>query len=355
VERTVALRLRRAMDDGVLRVPATALVESADLADTPVLLGHDAAGRCLFFEGEPARRCTIHGQLGHDALPVACQQFPRVSVLTPLGTAVSLSHYCPTAAALLFESPDPMDVVEDPTAFPPDRGYDGLDARSALPPLLRPDALLSWEDHARWEAHVVAVLGSPAQPEEALTRLTHQAERARLWKIDKGPLSAWLAATLVDDGVPAETPRMTFEDALALRDAIVRCVPAALRAPILSERSLGEADRLHVAPHWASWSRVVARYLAARAFAGWCAVQGQGLRTAVTYLWVVRAVLRAEAAQACAAAHEDLDRRTLEAAVRAADLLFLHLADPNAVAASVSRVEGKPWRADRPWAVMLAR
>ena len=67
-------------------------------AETPTLLA-TAHGRCVFHD--PAGRCAIHSALGHDALPLACRQFPRVSVTDPRGVSVTLSHYCPTAAALL--------------------------------------------------------------------------------------------------------------------------------------------------------------------------------------------------------------------------------------------------------------
>ncbi len=69
-----------------------------DTTEAPALLA-TAHGRCVFHD--PAGRCAIHSALGHDALPVACRQFPRVSVTDPRGVSVTLSHYCPTAAALL--------------------------------------------------------------------------------------------------------------------------------------------------------------------------------------------------------------------------------------------------------------
>lgn len=354
VERHVELRLRQALDAGVLRAPAGALRE-VEGKGAAVLLGHDAAGRCLFFEGDSGRQCTIHRELGHEALPVACQQFPRVAVLTPLGISVSLSHYCPTATALLFDHRGPLVLVENAPAFPEARSYEGLEARGALPPLLRPDALLSWDDYAHWESHVVRMLEAPALPEQALARLTRQAERARGWEIERGPLSTWLSACLHDDPVVLEVPRLTVADAVALREVITQCVPEPLRPSVPLQVALEHADARHVANQWSAWSPVVARYLAARAFASWCALQGQGLRTAVAYLWTVLGVLRAQVAQTCAEAERALDRSTLESAIRASDLLLLHLADQDAVAACVSRVERKVPPVDRPWAAMLAR
>ena len=48
------------------------------------------------------RRCAVHRQLGRETLPSACRDFPRVVTLTPLGVSITLSHYCPTAAGMLF-------------------------------------------------------------------------------------------------------------------------------------------------------------------------------------------------------------------------------------------------------------
>lgn len=103
-----------------------------------VVLAPEVSGRCVFLEGAGGRsRCAVHHRLGEGALPSACRQFPRVVTLIPLGLSVTLSHYCPTAASLLFRPDIPRDagppgprrsaippvphlwVVEDPPAFPP--------------------------------------------------------------------------------------------------------------------------------------------------------------------------------------------------------------------------------------------
>ncbi len=92
---------------------------------------------------------------------------------------MTLSHYCPTAAGMLFPcqseelgspgdeesagprgSGDPaLRIVEDPPAFPADWPWEGLDARDALPPLLRPGVLMDWPSLERWERFAVSVLG----------------------------------------------------------------------------------------------------------------------------------------------------------------------------------------------------
>jgi hypothetical protein len=124
----------------------------------------------------------VHRRLGPEALPSACRQFPRVVTLTPLGASVTLSHYCPTAAGLLFRDDVPLAIVSDAPAFPPSWPYDGLAARDALPPLARPGVLMSWPSHARFEAHAVATLArEELTPEAALAVLGATAERLRSW------------------------------------------------------------------------------------------------------------------------------------------------------------------------------
>ena len=63
-----------------------------------------ATGACVFFEGDRGNLCAIHRELGVESLPMACRQFPRVVLEDPRGTLISLSHFCPTAAALLHAS-----------------------------------------------------------------------------------------------------------------------------------------------------------------------------------------------------------------------------------------------------------
>ena len=76
-----------------------------------VVLRTDDAGRCVFLDPRrrPSGLCTIHRDLGEDALPSACRHFPRVVTLTPLGVSVTLSHYCPTVAGILLRPVIPRD------------------------------------------------------------------------------------------------------------------------------------------------------------------------------------------------------------------------------------------------------
>ncbi len=102
---------------------------------------------------------------------MSCVHFPYVCLIDARGVHVTLSHYCPTAASLLFEHRGPIQIVEGP---PPIAGLEipeGLDARESLPPLRdssRPTthdprpSLMSWEEFSEWEQQEVDSLGDLA-------------------------------------------------------------------------------------------------------------------------------------------------------------------------------------------------
>ena len=230
VEPDVDLHIRNALSSGTLRVPEAVIPSPLPgtqarrptpcfrpVAGLPhgarVVLAADSAGRCVFLEAD--RRCAVHRQLGLDALPSACRDFPRVVTLTPLGVSVTLSHDCPTAAAMLFAVPrdnrlpgpegSAVQIVENPSSFPSSWPYEGLDARDALPPLLRPGVLMDWPSLERWERFAVAVLGGEGRsPEAALDLLTTAAEEARRWTPDNGPFAECYARVL-DEALRDET------------------------------------------------------------------------------------------------------------------------------------------------------
>ncbi len=377
--------------------PVSALLRDvAGLDDEHVsLLGQDARGRCLFLEEpggtapaplEPPRgcaevnsaaplprepggtapagmrlrlpgsrrtACAVQRQHGPSALPMACRLFPRVCLLEPRGVSITLSHYCPTAAALLLRDDVPLAIVRDPPAFAADAPWEGLDAREALPPLLRPDALLDWNSHAAWEAHVIATLGrADRAPEDALDTLACQAERARAWRHVDGPLDVWLrAALLVDAHDPGARRRLHGLSTgpagdLALFARALGAVPEGAR-PLLRGVDdvpslagvLADVDARFVAPAWAAVAGPVRRYLAAHAFASWSAHQGRGLRTRMLALDVALAVLRVQAARVCRQVAHRLESALFVEAVRASDLLLMHLASREALHASLSACE----------------
>jgi hypothetical protein len=119
---------------------------------------------------------------------------------------------------------------------------------------------------------------------------------------------------------------------------VADCVPHRALLPPAAE-GVDEADERWVAPTWPSLALPIRRWLAAKAFASWLVLQGDGLRTAVLGLRVALGVLRAEAARGAAEAGRPLDAALLKEAIRRADLLLVHLADPEALARRLSRCE----------------
>lgn len=117
------------------------------------------------------------------------------------------------------------------------------------------------------------------------------------------------------------------------------CVPDRALVPPAPE-GLEDADARRVAPAWPTFGRPIRRWLAAKAFASWLVLQGEGLRTAVLGLRVALGVLRAEAARGCAESGRILDAELLKDAVRRADLLLVHLADPEALVRALGARSG---------------
>jgi hypothetical protein len=89
-------------------------------------------------------------------------------MIDPRGVHVTLAHYCPTAAAMLFQHEGPIEVVEGPSPVPLLEIPEGLDARESLPPLREPSpggssdatrsVLMSWEEFADWEREELKTL-----------------------------------------------------------------------------------------------------------------------------------------------------------------------------------------------------
>lgn len=371
VERAADARLRALVARGALDLGATVggpsaaaeclLPRLSDADDEHVSrLGHDDAGRCLLLEaprpGTQRAACAVQRQHGPGALPVACRLFPRVALLEPRGVSLTLSHYCPTVAARLLRDDPPLAVVTHPPAFPDDGAYEGLDARAALPPLLRPDALLSWDAHAAFERHAVATLArDDLAPEAALDRLASQAERARAWRAADGPCDAWVEAALASPlpvepgalhrvhGLPdgAAGDLLLFERALASVPSQARGLLRGIDDVPRAAADLAALDARLVAPGWADVARPVSRYLASKAFASWAAHQGRGLRTTVLALGVALAVLRVQAARLASRAGHVVDGQLIVEAARASDLLLLHLASREDLHAALSACEGR--------------
>jgi Fe-S-cluster containining protein len=230
----------------------------ADDAAGVAVLAMDADG-CAFY-APAGRRCTIHGALGHDALPLACRQFPRVTLRDPRGTAVTLSHFCPTAARLL-DADAPVSIVVDPPAFPAAGEYVGLDATGVMPPLLRPGLLMDWD--AWWECERLAVelVGNfRGSSRDALAHAAGAVHAIRSWR-PGGTALVDVVRSVFRDARPVPS-RLT--DPSVLVERAREAIPSALR-PAALPCSPRPRDA------------VINRFLAAHAFANWTAYGPAGL------------------------------------------------------------------------------
>jgi Fe-S-cluster containining protein len=233
-----------------------------------------ADGTCTFFERD-SHLCAIHHAAGHAALPLSCRMFPRVVLHDGRGTLISLSHFCPTAAGLLFETGDaspPTGVVDAPSTLTEVGPLDGLDAREAWPPLLRPGVMMDLESYAAWERLGVELLTregiAPGVSLDVLAAAT-------------GDIAAWS---------PGETRPLLH----AVRDAFGTLAPP---TAVLTEHE-----------------HALKRWLAARLFGNWIAYQGDGLQAIVRYLHGCLATFTTELAR---------DGSPLEA-IRRSDLQIVH-------------------------------
>src|SRR5262245_26286083 len=153
------------------------------------MLERTGDGGCVFFERD-SHLCVVHRDLGESALPLTCRHFPRVSLQDSRGTFVTLSHFCPTAAGMLFREDVPLAIVRGPQAFPLD-DYDGLRVTTDdLPPLLHPGMLMDLEGYSAWEAHMVARCAvSGTSPETVLATLVRDAAILRHWQPGRSSLA----------------------------------------------------------------------------------------------------------------------------------------------------------------------
>ena len=235
------------------------------------IAARDARGACTFLDGTNGL-CSIHREGGVHALPLTCRMFPRVVLHDARGTFISLSHFCPTAASLLFEVPVDLAIVEAPAALADIGPLDGLDARDVWPPLLRPGLLMDPDSYGAWERRALSLLTrGDAAPADALAALEDTTARITSWRPGSG----------------------------ALRDA----VDAAFDA--LGSHDAADSVRDRAA---------VKRWLAARLFGAWIAYQGDGLAATIAYLRSCLETFDTEYA---------VDGSTLEA-IRRSDLLIVH-------------------------------
>lgn len=232
---------------------------------------------------QPDGHCVFHGAAGcgvYAARPASCAHFPYVCLVDQRGVHVTLSHYCPTAAALLFDANGPVRIVEGASPVSGFEIPEGLDAREALPPLESPTRLMSFEAFAEWERAEVAKEASAPGMSQALVLF----ERAR-------------------EAVPAPW--------------------AWAEAPSDLER----AWQALAAPAWPRFAAVAQRYRAGKVFASWAAYTDGGLAAVLRVADIADAVLRVEAVRECVTAGRALDVDLLTSAIRQSDLLLVHYAD----------------------------
>lgn len=298
------------------------------------LLVPDAAGTCIHFDGT-SRLCKVQREHGEDMLPEACYQFPRRALIDDRGTFVALSNFCPTAATLLCESDGDLAIVASPSAFPERRVYEGLDARGQWPPLVRPGVLFDLASYSRWETFIVSTFASGVSARAALARIVATAERLRAWTPARGPFDSWITTSLQRS--PMDSHDLTIYDRYRAPEAfeqLRRFVPQGLNAPP-AVSDVGSVTELGSSVE----SRAVNRYLASKAFASWCAYEGQGVRTLVAELLASELVLRVECERACRAGDRPLDRALMIEAIRQSDLLLMHLIDRKRMVEWLGEVE----------------
>ena len=240
--------------------------------DAGAMVARTSTGDCVFYHRHSGL-CVVHRDLGETSLPSTCRHFPRVAVRDWRGTFISLTHYCPTAASMLFREDVPLEIVESPAAFPP-AAYDGLVVDpDAWAPLLHPQMLMDLDAYSAWERHMVRrCADSSASPESVIATLTRDARLLRAYTPGAGSLLD-AVATLPSDLVEASPPR-SLDESLALFAGVIDAVPDEF-TPDADEQMLPDAFAQYVIPEWEAWSAPLNRYLAAKAFASWTAYQGR--------------------------------------------------------------------------------
>ena len=332
-----ALSAGRVMPQGVDENSAVLIVEDQLPGDTAAMVARTATGDCVFYHRNSGL-CVIHRDLGEPMLPATCRHFPRVAVRDARGTFISLTHYCPTAAAALFRDDVRIEIIESPPAFP-EADYQGLVVTSDdWPPLLRPDCLADFKSYTAWERHMVARCADEAlSPESVTATLERDARIVRTVSPVTGAAIVNAIGRLPVDGVDAPVPE-SLDASLARYLEVVNAIPDEWR-PEPDTRDLDECYRCHVAAEWTSYAAPLRRYLAAKAFASWTAYQGRGFLTIVRGLEAALALVRVEAVRRCRDADRPLDADLLREAFREADFALNHLAAGDELAETWSEVE----------------
>jgi Fe-S-cluster containining protein len=312
------------------------IVEDDLPAGAAAMVARTSSGDCVFYHRHSGL-CVIHRDVGEAMLPATCRHFPRLAVRDKRGTFISLTHYCPTAAASLFRDV-PVEIVASPPAFP-EADYDGLVITDEdWPPLLRPNVLADAASYTAWERHMVSRCVDPVlSPETVVATLERDARIVRAVTPATGESIVRAVAELPGCGVPADVPE-TLDGSLEHLADVIAAVPEQWRPEPDTDRLDGAYTR-DVRPLWSGWNPALKRYLAAKAFASWTAYQGRGFLTIVRGLDAALALVRIEAARQCRDSQRSLDAALLKEAFRYADFALNHLAAGDELAERWSKVE----------------
>ena len=299
-------------------------------------VARDPRGDCVFFDRKGDRLCLIHRDLGADALPVACRHFPRKVVIDGRGTLISLSHFCPTAAATLLTA-GALTIVE---ARPPLRlspPVEGLDASDALPPLLRPGFLCDLEGYDAWERAGISVFADSARGfGHCLDVLAAATESIRSWS----PGDTTLADRVQAEFQAAANARVahTWSGWRAI-DRVRTLTIGRVGDDLIPLDGFDDAWNDHAVRRLDWFDSAMKNYLASRLFANWIAYQGRGLRTIVEWLRTCAAVVGHELLRRTDHSTAAPGSADFIEAVRSADLLLLHVLDSARFATHASAIE----------------
>jgi hypothetical protein len=331
IERDRVAAVEAAIAGGGVRAPIEWYRPARDApAEVAGVLALQPSGACVFHQPRAAHTGTAitGGCAIHAMRPVSCRHFPYACVIDPRGVHVTLSHFCPTAANLLFDEDVEVHVVAGPPIFDDGGAPEGLDARDGLPPvsLHASHAAPSTAAGTRHAAPSTAPCTPHPAPSTAPCTLhpapsTGPAQQLMSWEAVTRWERDFVAALAEDCRTPAAPSPVSFSRA---RNA----VPSPWSWP----EPPADVDSLWhdlVAPEWPRWTRVIGRYLASKAHASWAMHVGSGPPDVERQVDLARTVLQVEAVRTSAATGRPLDRAALTRAIRQADLLLLHHADPH--------------------------
>ena len=328
--------------------PAPALEHAGQLPEgAAAVLTPLADGACPAFDRAGGNLCAVQRRLGHERPACGVPALPPRDAARAGCVRVTLSHFCPTAAWMLFR-PDVarLDIVADAAGIADRREHEGFDARHTIPPLLRPGVATDAGDVPAPGSGISSARWTPdgLTAEDALAR--GRTRRGGAPRVDAGPDHARRPCRARHcRGRRADGPgRRGWHMPTARRSRLFRRRP--LRCPrTRAARVRRTAPRPRTArgssPRWARLPRPSALPGCA-AFGAWSAYLGEGLRTQVAMLAVALAAVRVEAAREAAAHARPLDEPLLHAAIRSADLLLHHLSDTAVLVEASAPVEQGP-------------